>query len=150
MPTGMASEHFSWAELTHSDTAISAGLDNTPTPEAEANLQRLVGVLEKVRTLLGDKPMVISSGYRSPAVNIACSGATNSAHVQGLAADWVCPDFGTPLEICCHLEPHVAELGIDQLIYDWTWCHLGLSADTQEARNQCLTINENGTNTGFA
>jgi len=41
----------------------------------------------------------ISSAYRCPQLNAAVGGAPSSQHVQGLAADFVCPDFGTPLEI---------------------------------------------------
>ena len=63
--------------------------------------------------------------------------------------DFVCPMFGTPLDICGKLEPHMQELGIDQLIWEFEgWVHLGLTEG--DPRCQCLTINETGTTTGFA
>jgi len=104
---------------------------------------------QQVRTILGDKPIIITSGYRCYELNVACGGAENSAHLHGLACDFVCPEFGTPLDICGALEPHMAMLGIDQLIWEYEgWVHLGLTAG--DPRCQCLTINDSGTTTGFA
>jgi uncharacterized protein YcbK (DUF882 family) len=37
--------------------------------------------LEKVRTHFGNKPIIITSGYRPPAVNNAVGGARNSEHL---------------------------------------------------------------------
>jgi zinc D-Ala-D-Ala carboxypeptidase len=148
MPT-MLSPNFSLEEMTLSQTAQRMGMDNTPTPEARAGLDTLAATMEKVRTILGDKPIMISSGYRSPAVNAACGGSSTSAHMSGLAADFTCPAFGTPLDICNKLEPHMADLAIDQLIWEYNgWVHLGLTDG--DPRCMAMTINENGTNTGFA
>ena len=78
---------FSWAELTRSNTARRLGLDNTPTPEAQAAMQALVAdVLDPLRQKLG-KPIRISSGYRAPAVNRAIHGAERSQHMRGEAVD---------------------------------------------------------------
>lgn len=141
------SEHFTLEEFIHSDTATSMGIDNTPPPEEEACLEILAGVMEEVRTLLGDKPITISSGYRCDEVNAACGGASDSAHLHGLACDFVCPEFGTPIEICQKLEPHLQALGVDQLIHEYEgWVHLGLTAG--DPRFQCMTINDQGTTMG--
>jgi len=144
-------EHFTLEEFTDSQTAARMGINNVPpmgSPE-RANLQRTAEVMEKVRTLLGNKPVLISSGYRSPQVNKAVGGSTSSAHMSALAADFSCPGFGTPLHICKHLHSHMKELGIDQLIHEYdTWVHLGL---TQGApRHMALTIDSKGTRSGFA
>jgi zinc D-Ala-D-Ala carboxypeptidase len=81
------SKNFSLAELTYSGTAISKGLDNTPTPEIIANMQILVdNVLQPLRDKLG-KPLKINSGYRAPAVNTAVGGSATSDHCKGQAAD---------------------------------------------------------------
>jgi hypothetical protein len=105
--------------------------------------------MEKVRTILGDKPILISSGYRSPQVNAAVGGSVNSQHMSGMAVDFSCPGFGTPLAICKELEPHMKELGIDQLIHEYdTWVHLGLSL--APPRHMALTIDKRGTRSGFA
>jgi hypothetical protein len=151
MPTEMLSAHFSLAEYVASQTAARMGISNQPDAKTHANLKRHAETMEKVRTLLGSKPILISSGYRSPQVNAACGGASNSAHMTGLAADWICPEFGTPHEICLFLQPHMAELRIDQLIDEMPpngWIHLGLS--NGEPRMMALTIDSSGTKTGFA
>jgi hypothetical protein len=81
------SKNFSLPELTHSNTAVAKGIDNTPTPEVIANLQILVdNILQPIRDKLG-KPIKINSGYRSPAVNASVGGSTNSDHCRGQAAD---------------------------------------------------------------
>lgn len=51
-----------------------------------------VGVLEPIRALLDDRPMIITSGYRSPGDNRLIHGAPNSQHVATpnyAAADFI-------------------------------------------------------------
>jgi hypothetical protein len=145
--------HFTLSEMTDSQTAARKGLDNVPPAglQARKNLQRCAEVMEKVRSILGDKPVLISSGYRGPEVNAAVGGSKSSAHMSGLAVDFSCPGFGTPRQICKALEPHMRELGIDQLIHEYdTWVHLGLRATDMTPRHQALTIDNKGTRSGFA
>lgn len=65
--------------------------DDTPYPAEwiETRLQRLVPLLEAIRTLCGDRMITITSGYRTPAYNRQVGGARNSQHVLGRAADIV-------------------------------------------------------------
>ena len=141
MPTTMLSEHFSLAEFTYSQTASREGLDNTPTPEAHEHLQALAAVMEKVRTLCGSNPVTITSGYRSPAVNAATGGSSTSAHMSGLAADFVIYGYGTPYEICLKLQGYLAALTIDQLIWEYgDWVHLAIAPPGTEPKCECLTI----------
>ncbi|VVE59449.1 peptidase M15 [Pandoraea iniqua] len=136
--------HFTLDELTHSQTADRRGIDNTPSDEIVTNLIRVAQTLERVRVLLGSRPVSISSGYRSPDLNRAVGGARNSAHLYGLAADFICPGYGTPLQIC----KAIAASGIDfdQLIYEGTWVHLGLAKAGEKSRQQVLTAKfANGT-----
>ncbi len=80
-------KHFTIAELTASSTACRLGIDNTPPPEAIANLNRLVDtILDPARERLG-VPIRVNSGYRCPALNKAVGGVANSYHLQGCAAD---------------------------------------------------------------
>ena len=144
------SEHFTVEEMTLSQTAARNGIANVPAKGSETmkNLKRLAETMEKVRTILGDKPILISSGYRSPRVNMAVGGSKSSAHMSGLAADFTCPGAGTPLDICQALQPHLKELHIDQLIMEFDqWVHLGLRDGSP--RHQCLTIDKKGTRAGF-
>jgi zinc D-Ala-D-Ala carboxypeptidase len=141
--------HFTLEEFTDSQTAARKGIPNVPKGQDLENVHRTAEVMEKVRTLLGDKPILISSGYRSPQVNAAVGGSKSSAHMSGLAVDFSCPGFGTPLAICKHLHSHMKALGIDQLIHEYnSWVHLGLTGGAP--RHQALTIDNRGTRNGFA
>ena len=111
--------HFSLAELTITQVR---GVDNTPPPEVIEHLKILAAGLEEVRALLG-KPVLVNSGYRSPAVNVAVGGAVHSAHMLGYAADFICPGFGTPLEICRKIAD-TDFIRFDQLIEEGTWVHI--------------------------
>lgn len=80
-------KHFSIQELTHSDTAIRKGIDNTAPKEAQENLTRLVDkVLDPLREAWGG-PITVTSGYRSAALNKAVGGSATSDHLKGCAAD---------------------------------------------------------------
>ena len=81
------STNFSLQELTKSDTAIRHDIDNTPSLQVIDNLQDLVdNVLQPLREKFG--PVVVTSGYRSPAVNTKIGGSTTSDHCHGYAADF--------------------------------------------------------------
>ena len=98
--------HFTLAELTKTNT----NLKNVPNEAQVANLKRLCGWLEKLRSRYNERyespatdeftplahgrgaggeasPIVINSGYRSAAVNKAVGGAATSNHLTGCAAD---------------------------------------------------------------
>ena len=120
------SPHFTLSEFTRSQTATRAGLDNQPaSPAVIANLRRTAALLERVRTLLGDRAIFVDSGYRSPQVNGMVGGTGKSAHCDGRAVDFICPAFGTPKNICAA----ILESGLvfDQLIFEGTWVHLAVS-----------------------
>lgn len=137
------SEHFTLAEYVTSETAARRGIDNTPR-EAQvlANLRRMAAVMEEVRLLLG-AAIIVTSGYRCLELNSAIGSKPSSAHVVGLATDFIAPAFGVPYDVCRAIEPHVPRLGIDQLIYEHTWVHIGLRA--AEARHQVMTLKPGGT-----
>ena len=81
------SPHFSQSEFIGSQTAARKGIDNTPGRAEIANLTQLcTNVLEPVRVAWG-RPMTISSGYRSPRLNVAIGGSKTSQHCNGMAAD---------------------------------------------------------------
>jgi hypothetical protein len=133
------SAHFSLEELIASEIAARRGIDNTPAPSIVANLRLLAAGLEQVRAALGGRPIHVSSGYRCAALNQAVGGAAKSAHMDGLAADILCPQFGPPLEVCKAIV--AAGLKTDQIIHEFGhWCHVAFAAPTQVARGQLLTI----------
>ena len=82
------SPHFTLAEMTVTDHRL---LDNSPTQIEISNLQRLAQFLETVKTTLGGKPIMISSAFRSKAVNDAVGSRDTSQHRLGLAADFRVP-----------------------------------------------------------
>ena len=140
--------HFTLEEFTDSQTAARRGIDNKPEANEHKNLLRVAETMEKVRIILKNEPILISSGYRNHWLNSAVGGSKNSKHLHGLAVDFTCPEFGTPLVICKELKPHMEELHIDQLIHEFnSWVHLGLSAGTP--RRMVLTIDNTGTRYGF-
>lgn len=82
-------QYFTISELTRSSTAQSQHIDNTPSPEIRAKLETLItNCLDPIRRIYG-KPIIVSSGYRSPELNAAVGGVANSQHTKGEAADLV-------------------------------------------------------------
>lgn len=119
------SDHFTLDELTRSDTALRLGIDNTQPPfEVLRNLGYLAEVLERVRAQLA-APLIITSGYRCPALNAALGSKPTSAHVLGLAADFIAPGFGSPLEVAQQINE--SAIRYDQLIHEGRWVHLSIS-----------------------
>lgn len=123
------SEHFTLAELIQSQTAARLGLDNTPTAEHLDNLRLLcTTLLEPARSAFG--PILVTSGYRAPAVDDAVPrrvpNARPSAHRQGFAAD-VIPLAVSKLTLARFV---VAQLPFDQVILEYgterepAWVHV--------------------------
>ncbi len=139
-------DHFTLEELTASQIAARSHIDNTPPGEAMVNLQKLAAMLEEVRALLGH-PLIISSGYRSPALNAAVGSATTSHHLLGGAADFTCPAFGSPLAVA----RKIADSGIPfgQLIHEFgAWVHISILPVPNKV-NRIITIDRNGTRPGL-
>jgi zinc D-Ala-D-Ala carboxypeptidase len=116
--------HFSVDELTFSQTAIRKGISNEPTTLVLDNLKNLAETLERVRTALDGHAISISSGYRSPKLNLAIGGVKSSSHVFGYAADFICPAYGTPRQVADAIA--VAGIKFDQLIEEGTWVHISI------------------------
>ena len=85
------SPHFTLGEMTKSNSHPE--VYNIPSHEAIANLKRLCGWLEELRKRyngkygVGEEPIRINSGYRSPQLNRAIHGNANSNHMTGCACD---------------------------------------------------------------
>lgn len=115
------SEHFTLSEFTFSQTAVRRGIDNTPNKDVVKNLTALCElILEPLRAAAG-KPIRISSGYRSPALNKAVKGSATSQHCFGEAVDLSCPGLSIT-ELTKIL--HSLNLPVDQVIHEGTWLHI--------------------------
>jgi putative chitinase len=123
------STHFTLEEL----TATSCGLPNHADAAIVARLEHTAAGMEVVRALLG-KPIDVHSGYRCPAVNAKVGGSTTSDHMNGDACDFVCPDYGTPLEVADAIVS--AGIKFDQLILEYGWVHISFGP---RMRQQTLT-----------
>lgn len=143
--------HFSLDELTASTTAQRLGLDNTPEPELLPRLMLAAEMLERIRSTLG-VPVIVTSGYRAPAVNRAVGGVTSSDHTQGHATDFIAPGYGSPYMIASLLAPLVSVLGIGQLILEGVkgkqWVHVSTHAP-EKAQNRIITITDAGVRVGI-
>lgn len=116
------SPHFTLAEMTVSQTASRMGLANVPPSSAVAALRRLCAeLLEPIRAHFG-RPVIVTSGYRSPAVNKACRGSATSQHCFGQAADFTIPGVSN-IDLAQWI---MRNLKYDQLIYEFGesgWIH---------------------------
>lgn len=116
------------SDLLKSGTASKRGINNTPTPEIQKNLQAL---LDNVLNPIASKyptPYKINSGYRCPALNAAVGGAKNSQHMKGQAADITC---GSPAANKKLFDWIINQSGInyDQIIDEkgYRWIHISFN-----------------------
>ena len=83
----MISEHISFKEAVHSNTAMRLSIINVPDKEALMHIQILAKkIFEPLRIYVGG-PIKINSFYRSPKLNKALGGSKKSQHCQGCAID---------------------------------------------------------------
>jgi hypothetical protein len=135
------SVHFTLDELTHTD---HRQFDNTPNASELANLIRLAGLLEDVKILLGSKPIIVNSAFRSKAVNDAVGSKDSSQHRIGCAADIRVPGV-TPDEVVRAVIASGIEY--DQIIREFDrWTHISVpNTAGGNPRRQALIIDKTGT-----
>ena len=135
------SPHFTLDELTHTD---HRELDNSPTQDEISNLQRLANFLEEVKTVLGGKPIMVNSAFRSKQVNDAVGSKDTSQHRVGCAADIRVPTM-TPDQV---VRAVIASgIGYDQVIREFDrWTHISIpNQENGTPRKQALIIDKQGT-----
>lgn len=137
--TSKLSDYFTMDEMTISDYAVRHGIDNSIPPELLSELIRTATETDKVRRLLG-RPVVVLSGYRTPALNEAIGSKGGSQHPKAEAVDFICPGFGTPQEVFDKIR--VSGLDFDQLIVELgRWVHISFGS---RRRRQCLSYDGTG------
>lgn len=141
------SANFTLDELTHTD---HREFDNTPNAAELANLHRLAGLLEQVKHVLGGKPIMVNSAFRSKQVNDAVGSKDTSQHRHGCAADIRVPGM-TPDEVVRAVI--FAGVPFDQIIREFSdpikgggWTHISIP-NTVDAkpRKSALIIDKQGT-----
>ena len=148
------SENFTFEELTHTD---HRELDNTPTDhekcvidgkeeiiDAVANLPRLAAFLEEVKKVLGDKPIMVNSAFRSESVNTAVGSKNTSDHRRGCAADLRVPGM-TPDEVTKAII--ASDLPYQQVIREFDrWTHVSIVTHIGDTpKKSKLIIDKSGT-----
>tara|TARA_R100001594_G_scaffold3930_2_gene14440 strand:- start:302 stop:757 length:456 start_codon:yes stop_codon:yes gene_type:complete len=144
----MISEHISYREGVHSNTATRRGIDNTPGDD-QLHFMEIVAkeVFEPLRTWVGG-PIKINSFYRCPELNTAIGGSATSQHCKGQAMD-IDDTFGkaTNAEMYHFIKDH---LDFDQMIWEFgnddnpDWVHVSY-VSPEKNRNRCLkAYRENG------
>ena len=147
-------EHFTLEELTHTD---HRELDNTPTTaekciidgkevmvNAYENLPRLAKFLEDLKVVLGNKPIIVNSAFRSEAVNTAVGSKNTSDHRRGCAADIRVPSM-TPDEVTRAII--ASDLPYQQVIREFDrWTHVAITTNEGDApKKSKLIIDKTGT-----
>lgn len=140
--------HFSLSEFTHSNTAISHNIDNTPpTQQIIENIKELaIQLLEPIR-LHTNTPIQITSGYRCPQLNKLVKGSPTSAHLTGYAVD-IIPTKTNMLKFQSEVIDYLTttQTPFDQCILEKlkqngeaTWIHLALKSNSGKQRGQIFT-----------
>ena len=125
------STNFSLEELIASKTARDKRIDNTPTTEVVANLEKLCQeVLQPIRNKYR-RAITITSGYRCPKLNSVIGGVKNSQHTSGCAADIKCT--ATSKAVLFNIIKEMIQKGeikVGQLIWEYgtkkepNWIHV--------------------------
>ena len=136
------SKHFKLEEFTKSMTAIRKGIKNEAGSGEIKNLTDVCyAVLEKVRVKY-DKPVIVTSGYRSPELCEAIGSKKTSQHTKGEAVDFEV--IGVPnIKVAYFIENNC---DFDQLILEYYcpnddqigWVHCSFSEGSN--RKQVLTF----------
>lgn len=145
------STNFTLGEFTNSEVAARKGIDNYPTPEQYRALKALcINLLQPLRNKL-KRPMVISSGFRSPELNEALSSSSStSQHMLGEAADIHAVGMSA-LDLARYI--HQSGLEYDQLILEYYegpgtgWVHISFKRSGN--KREPLTINKSGVYRGL-
>jgi hypothetical protein len=142
------SKHFELAEFIRSSTAKRAGISNMPTDAHLENIKLLCEkVLEPIRIHFA-RPIILSSGYRSAALNRAVGGSSSSQHCSGEAADIDMDGTNvTNAQIFNYIKDN---LEFDQLIWEFgtdtnpNWVHVSYESNGRQRKQILRAVKKNG------
>ena len=134
-------------EMVASTMARQYSIDNTPSVRAMNNLQKLCeNILQPLRDRWG-KPIVVSSGYRSWALNQKVGGSKNSDHMYGCAADIRCQGNNQEsnkqlFDLAVEMMERGELVGVKQIIDEchYHWVHVSWQDGRTTKRNQVLHL----------
>ena len=137
----MLTPHFSLEELTVTD---HREFDNAPNDMEKNNLNRLAALLEQVKEVLGGKPVMVNSAFRSKQVNDAVGSKDTSQHRIGCAADIRVPGMTPDAVVRAVI---ASGIPFDQIIREFDrWTHISVpNQPGVVARKQALIIDRTGT-----
>jgi zinc D-Ala-D-Ala carboxypeptidase len=135
-------KNFSLEELIESNTALRRGIDNNPDADHIHNLVNLCEhILQPLRDKIG-KPIRITSGYRSEALNEAIGGSKTSDHSHGRAADIKLIIDGQNRSELLYLGILEMNVPFKQMIWEFgdketpQWVHIAFDKDNN--KKECL------------
>ena len=146
------SDNLTLKEVVHSNTAIKHGIDNSPTAEHLENLKAIAtDVFQPIREHFG-KPIYVSSGYRSYALNERIGGSTLSQHSRGQALDLDADVFGglTNAQLFAYIDEWIT---YDQLIWEFgdganpDWVHVSYKKDGNNRKEKLIAYKKDGKTT---
>lgn len=140
---GTLSDHFDVAEVTASHIAESRGIKNDYPAEMFDVIKNTAAGMERVRALLG-KPIHVDSWYRCHELNVAVGSKDTSDHLQGRAVDFICQEFGSPLQICQFIIKYKELIRFKQLILEHTWVHISFDDPSVKAKLEVLSLLNEG------
>lgn len=123
------SPHFTLRELT-----VTSHGPNHLGPFIEGRLRMTASHLEVVRFILGMQPLIVTSAYRSAAVNKRVGGSKTSDHMSGYAVDFKPPGGMSVHDACATIL--ASDYPFDQLIQEPSWVHISFAPAN---RRQVLT-----------
>ena len=135
------SDHITYAEAIHSNTAKRRGIDNTPNEIQVLSMKLLADkIFEPLREWVSG-PIKVNSFFRSVALNEAIGGAASSQHCKGQAID-IDDVYGrkTNADVYHWIQMN---LDYDQMIWEFgtdvqpNWIHISY-VSKEENRNKCL------------
>ena len=135
------SDHITYAEAIHSNTAKRKSIDNTPS-QVQVDAMKLIAekIFEPLRKWVGG-PIKVNSFFRSVTLNEAIGGVSSSQHCKGQAID-IDDVYGYKTNADMY---HWIQMNLDydQMIWEFgtdmqpNWIHISY-VSKEENRNKCL------------